>query len=161
MWDILYPCGWKIIPSTTTYVRYFVPWQLENHTFVIHLHEKYSTLAVGKPYLSSYIYDEKYILLSEYEFQSHSPPNHQLIILKVAVPVYWISYTIGTLSYVYDSSIWNEFHQIKEWKSVQDYSQSSGKRQYFSVSQEFWSEPLRTTQNLIRTTQNYSEPLLF
>ena len=109
MLDILYPGGYKIIPLSSTYVRDIVPLQLENHTWV-------NTFMMGN------------IVLSEYEFQSHSPPNHQLIILEVTVPIYWISYQIGTLSYVYDSSIWNEFHQIKEWKSVQDYSQSSGKR---------------------------------
>ena len=87
MLDILYPCGWKIIPSLSTYVRYFVPWQLENHAFVIHLREKYSTLAVGKPYLVN-TFMMRNIVLSEYELQSHSPPNHQLIILKIAVPVY-------------------------------------------------------------------------
>ena len=39
--------------------------------------------------------------------------------------------------------------------------ENNSNKQYFSVSQEFRSEPIRTAQNLIRTTQNYSEPLLF
>ena len=39
--------------------------------------------------------------------------------------------------------------------------ENNSNKQYFSVSQEFRSEPIRTAQNLIRTTQNYSELLLF
>ena len=50
-------------------MRNIVPLQLENHTGV-------NTFMMRN------------IVLSEYEFQSHSPSNHQLIILKVTVPVY-------------------------------------------------------------------------
>ena len=72
MWDILYLCGWKIIPSSSIYVIYIVPLQLENYT-LIHL------LMV------------RYVVPLEYEFQSHSSSNHQLFILWMAEPVSWIS----------------------------------------------------------------------
>ena len=70
----------------TIYVRYIVPLWLENHTLVIHLHKIYCTPAVGKTYPSLSIY-VRYIVLLEYEFQSHSSSNHQLVILKMAEPV--------------------------------------------------------------------------
>ena len=41
VWDILYPCGWKII-------HYIIPLWSENCTLVIHLHEKYCTFIVRK-----------------------------------------------------------------------------------------------------------------
>ena len=34
MWDILYPCSWKIIPWSSIYVRYIVPLRLEIYTSV-------------------------------------------------------------------------------------------------------------------------------
>src|SRR6266446_3473104 len=45
-------------PLLAIYVRYIVPLQLENHTFVIHLCDIYSTPAVGKLYLNSFVYGE-------------------------------------------------------------------------------------------------------
>ena len=94
IWGILYPCGWKIIPSLSIYVIFIIPMWLENHTLVRDiLHSQSMNFSPIHPFNISYSSFKFWVPFAEfhtYLVLFHRPLIHPFL---------------------------NEFHDVMEWKS--------------------------------------------